>query len=92
MEHLFRLADQAGEDLQESLGHMTDEPGVFRHANGEVQKYHSPTEIRSWLEAAEIHVDRLEKILYPWALASANGWGDYPGEPELWDWYVMGSR
>ncbi len=89
-EHLFQLADRRGCDLS-SLGQLRED-GLFEYAEGEVQKYLSRDEIESAAKEAKIEIESLERIPYGWGAMRAMGWGYFPGEEKLWDWYLVASR
>ena len=88
-EYVMDLVEAAG-DADDELGTLDDE-GVYE-IDGLRQKFWKPEEIEAACEANGLRVARLEKILFPWDAMAEAGWGDFEGEPEMWDWYLRAVR
>jgi ubiquinone/menaquinone biosynthesis C-methylase UbiE len=53
------------------------------------QCFHTPASIvRELGESGFEIVGELQKVKYPWEYARRFDYGDFPGKPEIWDWYV----
>lgn len=55
-----------------------------------VQCYHTPDTIRREFHAAGLrYVREPRKVHYPWQLANRFDYGNFEGEEEIWDWFVV---
>lgn len=55
-----------------------------------VQCYHTPETIRREFHAAGLrYVREPRKVYYPWELANKFDYGNFEGEEEIWDWFVV---
>ncbi len=88
--YLFDLAEERGDELD--LGTIDRERGLLFYDSGEPQKHLTAPELRTFCAETGLTVETLEKIEYPWELMSEAGWGDYPDQPPLWDWYLLARR
>ncbi|MEM7261018.1 MAG: class I SAM-dependent methyltransferase [Planctomycetota bacterium] len=89
-EYLFELAEKYGDELD--LGEIDREAGTLVYESGEPQKHLTATELERFCSASEVEIENLSKVEYPWPLMREAGWGDYPSEPPLWDWYLRVRR
>lgn len=58
---------------------------------GETQKFYYKFELRERLKKAGFHNIEFRKVIYPWGGASGD-YHDFPGKPEMWDWYVTAGK
>lgn len=65
--------------------------GVYQDG-GLRQKFWRPEEIEEACRASHLRVECLEKIYFSWDSMAEAGWGDFEGEPEMWDWYLRARR
>jgi hypothetical protein len=94
MHYLFTLI-QRYQDQEKSprrkkppyLGRVED--GIYIEPEGDRQKYFEPDEIRALFDYEGWIIDEMEKVFYPWDLIQRIGWGHFPKEDPLWDWYVI---
>ena len=89
--YLRGLFEESGDDFG-SVGSLEEKTGEFRNCEGELQWFLSEEEIRRYCDEAELIPERLEKIEYPWRMLRESGWGYFPGQPEVWDWYLVARR
>ncbi|MEM7167470.1 MAG: class I SAM-dependent methyltransferase [Planctomycetota bacterium] len=89
MEHLFALHRRDGLDPS-SIGQVHGQRGLFVDSTDEQQKYFRPAEIEQLFEGSGLQLVKLEKLHYPWPLIDASGWGNFPRDEEIWDWYAVG--
>ncbi len=59
--------------------------------HGQKQKFYYDFEIRLRLKKAGFKNIRLKKVLYPWG-DDVSGYEDFPGQPRMWDWFVIANR
>ncbi len=56
------------------------------------QKFFTENEIHSLLQNSGFRSIITEKVLYPWLLSKKHGYGYFPGEPEIWDWFCVARK
>lgn len=56
------------------------------------QKLFAPEDVCTVLSDVGFKVVGVEKVLYPWALCKQYGYGFFPGEEEIWDWFSVARR
>ncbi len=91
IEYLRRLHVRHGRTTA-GLGHVSDDGRMYIHGDGQMQKFFTPEEIRGMCGRCGLHIERLEKIRYPWKVIDRYGWGYFPGSPRLWDWYLVSRK
>ena len=57
-----------------------------------VQCYHTPESIEREFKAAGLKVVHQEEVEYPWSLTKKFDYGDFEGEKEIWDWFIVAER
>lgn len=73
--------------------HKMDEKDAFYSEDGvHIQKFFREEEIKDLIEKAGFTISRVEKVLYPWELCRKFGYGYFPGEDEIWDWFILAQK
>jgi SAM-dependent methyltransferase len=85
-QYLIDLAHRRGARLPDAG--RVDAEGMF-HENGTAQKFFTSNEILALSRANGLRTVAISKVRYPWALMRRFGWGYFPGQPRLWDWYLV---
>lgn len=57
-----------------------------------VQKYFYADEIEFMLKNAGFTIKTIEKVRYTWEHCKKYGYGYFPNEPEIYDWYVLAEK
>lgn len=57
-----------------------------------LQRFFTPEDITSFLNANAFSILEFRKLLYPWKLTRKYGYGYFPGQPEIWDWFVIARK
>ena len=100
--HLFRLfaarldsdgldADAVRQQLRDELitAHSFDAlEGTFASRDEPAQKFYYDLELSFELRDAGLEPIESERVLYPWEVCRQVDAGYFPGETELWDWFV----
>lgn len=100
--HLLRLYDArlraAGLDEEAIRGAIEDEfwgghhfdayAGTFASRGDRAQKFVYELELRWELEEIGFEIETLTKLVYPWEVCRQVDAGYFPGEIELFDWFV----
>lgn len=79
-------------ELNEFLhSRILDERDLSVHLKGCFKQcYHTPESInREFATAGLSLVGAPQKVRYPWRMAEKFGYGYFPQEEEVWDWFVM---
>jgi ubiquinone/menaquinone biosynthesis C-methylase UbiE len=65
--------------------------GVFYDDGNERQKLYYQFELQNRLSKIGFKQISFNRVLYPWGEKNGS-YVDFPGEPELWDWYVVARK
>lgn len=68
------------------------ERGMYADDGVHSQKFFTEEEVNSLLTATGFQDVLMKKVLYPWDLAKKHGYGYFPGQPEIWDWFASARR
>lgn len=71
---------------------MNLEKGTYAEDGIHVQKFFTENEIHSLLQDAGFEDIVTEKVLYPWELSREYGYGYFPDQPEIWDWFCVARK
>ena len=88
--HVVELYLDYDGEVPEDFGHI-DARGVYE-SEGFRQKFWTPEEIEDACKRNGLAVERLVKIHFPWSVMAECGWGDFEGEEEVWDWYLVARK
>jgi SAM-dependent methyltransferase len=66
--------------------------GTFASLDEAAQKFYYQWELSWELADAGLAVTDLRRLAYPWDVCAAVDAGYFPGQVELWDWFVMAQR
>lgn len=78
-------------DRELAVGHSFDALlGTFASHGEPAQKFFYELELRWELADADLEVEALARVTYPWEVCRQVDAGYFPGEVELFDWFVAG--
>ncbi len=65
------------------------EKGTYADDGTHIQKFFTENEIYSLLRGTSFKDVVTDKVLYPWELSKKYGYGYFPSNPEIWDWFFV---
>jgi SAM-dependent methyltransferase len=58
-----------------------------------LQRFFDLNEIKFFIQhKANLSLVQAQKVFYPWEIAKQYGYGYFPGEEEIWDWFVVARK
>jgi len=66
--------------------------GTYAEDGIHTQKFYSESELRFLLQDAGFRDIATQKVLYPWELSRKYGYGYFPNQPEIWDWFCSSHK
>jgi len=90
-----RDRDQVAREVREEMvsGHQFDAyEGTFASKGEPAQKFYYELELAHELDDAGLSALGMDRLIYPWEVCAAVDAGYFPGEVELFDWFVRASK
>lgn len=72
--------------------YMDVERGLYADDGKHIQKFFFEHEVNDFLGSAGFSITRMEKVRYPWEISQRYGYGYYPNEAEIYDWFVVAEK
>ena len=83
-------AAQKANDYFVGRNKLNEELKTYADDGTHIQRFFDPKDIDSFLEKkAGFSILEYQKVIYPWELCREYGYGYFPGEPQIWDWFVV---
>lgn len=71
---------------------MDDKQKCYADDGVNIQRFFNDNDIKPLFEKFGLNIIEYEKLYYPWDLAEKFGYGYFPGEEEIWDWFIVAEK
>lgn len=71
---------------------MNDKQKCYADDGVNIQRFFHDNDIKPLFEKFGLNIIEYKKLYYPWDLAEKFGYGYFPGEEEIWDWFIVAEK
>ena len=71
---------------------MNDNKKLYADDGVNIQRFIHEDEIDHMFKKVGLKIDKKKKLNYPWNLTKKKNYGYFPGEDEIWDWFVVAKK
>jgi len=71
---------------------MNDKQKCYADNGVDIQRFFRENDIKSLFAKFGLNIIEYKKLYYPWDLAEKFGYGYFPREENIWDWFVVAEK